>query len=724
MRRILRPRAAVWFHRVLILLALCTGPGAAHAQSSDDQALLIDRLDLKDEADAVTLIVRLNAPVVLLTHAPREEGTELRLSLRLSIPDSVATDADETLQWTPTTDVPLSDVAARRTGEDAVEVAFRFTRVTRFEVFRQRDPRQIAIRFPHEVATPAQTPESTPRPPAVVTPPGAAPPMGAGNALLDDAAASLMAGDQARAVAIYTKVIAAGEEPWRQQALELRGVAHERKGRVAMARADYELYLLDYPQGEGAARVRQRLDALLTARERPRQARREGDPRERAEEMRWEVFGGFSQRYRRDENIVDTEDADGDRETEETVVQSTLFNDLDITAMGRSGRYIVRNRFTGGYAHDFLDGDTSTGVRVSSAYVDARDRERDIATRVGRQSRSKGGVFGRFDGALVDLPLTRVTKGLRFNGVAGLPVDRSGDNPDANRQMVAGSLEYDLPDGAWEGDVYALDQQVDGIVDRRVVGGELRYFVEGRSLFSLFDYDVYYDRVNTAMLLGNLTLPDTTSINLLLDYRMSPRLAATNALQGQTVEVISDLQKLLTTSEIHDQALDLTARSRLATLGFTRPLNEKFQINADATLSNFSSAGTPGAAGATDGTGNEYFYTTRLVGSSLIKEGDLVTFGVRYSEASGSNTVSFLANTRYPVNSAWRVSPAVRVDLRHYDSGDRQVTVAPGMRVSYRMHRKLQFEAEAGGELSNRELTDDTQKTRGWFAGIGYRWDF
>src|SRR3546814_11062073 len=46
--------------------------------------------------------------------------------------------------------------------------------------------------------------------------------------------------------------------------------------------------------------------------------------------------------------------------------------------------------------------------------------------------------------------------------------------------------------------VYAVEQRTEGLVDRRALGNEIRYFSQRLSLFTLFDYDVYFDRVNIA----------------------------------------------------------------------------------------------------------------------------------------------------------------------------------------------------------------------------------
>jgi len=53
-----------------------------------------------------------------------------------------------------------------------------------------------------------------------------------------------------------------------------------------------------------------------------------------------------------------------------------------------------------------------------------------------------------------------------------------------------------------------IEQQVDGILDRRSVGGEARYFDPVKSLLSYVDYDVSYSQLNTFLMLGNWILPN------------------------------------------------------------------------------------------------------------------------------------------------------------------------------------------------------------------------
>jgi outer membrane protein assembly factor BamA len=136
---------------------------------------------------------------------------------------------------------------------------------------------------------------------------------------------------------------------------------------------------------------------------------------------------------------------------------------------------------------------------------------------------------------------------------------------------------------------------------------------------------------------------------------------------------------------------------------------------------------TNGSAGveAMDGTGNEYFYNLQLTGSNLIKAGDIAILGVRYANADTTRTTSLSLNTRYPFSQKLRVNPRLRVDYRNNTTDDTdQFIYRPSLRLTYRAKGRLQLEAEAGGEWSDREIVDGSEKDRSYFAIIGYRMDF
>ena len=76
---------------------------------------------------------------------------------------------------------------------------------------------------------------------------------------------ALAAKDYAHAVGFFTKAVTEGNASAKQEGQELLGLARERAGQLAHAKAEYETYLKLYPKGAGAARVRQRLSGVEAA---------------------------------------------------------------------------------------------------------------------------------------------------------------------------------------------------------------------------------------------------------------------------------------------------------------------------------------------------------------------------------------------------------------------------------------------------------------------------
>jgi hypothetical protein len=114
-----------------------------------------------------------------------------------------------------------------------------------------------------------------------------------------------------------------------------------------------------------------------------------------------------------------------------------------------------------------------------------------------------------------------------------------------------------------------------------------------------------------------------------------------------------------------------------------------------------------------------------LVRSNWLKTGDIHILGTRFSDTSSSSTSTVSLNSRYPVNPKLRINPRFRIDLRdNVSDGSSQTTYKPSLRMTYTLQRRFRVEANMGGEWSNKNLTDDTNKTQSWFVNVGYRMDF
>lgn len=530
---------------------------------------------------------------------------------------------------------------------------------------------------------------------------------------MEEARQAMVRGDYARAIALYTKILEYPDHPYRQDAQEFLGLARERNGQLAHAKAEYETYLRLYPDTEGAARVQQRLTGLLTAAA-PAQERLAAEtPRETP--AVWNIRGGFSQFYRRD---VSTTDAAGTQ-----VYLSELDTDFDALAQMTKDDYQVQGRFTGGYTSSFIDSGIDHPLRITSLYVDAADRDRRTQGRFGRQTQSRGGVLGRFDGLFLSRQLMPT---VRLNLVGGFPVDSSTiDALQTNTRFYGLNADLGTYGNAWDFNAFLIEQDSDGLLDRRAVGGEVRYFKPSHSLLGLVDYDVSYGTLNMLLLLGNWLFPDYTTVNLVYDQRKSPLLTTRNALIGQLDTSLAALAQRYTADQIRQLARDRSADSHSYTLSAAHPLNDRLQIGGDLTLATFASTPASGGVEAMPASGDDWSYSVQLMGSDLIKRGDIVIVGLRRDNNVSSDTWSISLNTRYPVSDDWRINPLLRLDHRHYASdGSSQWSFLPTLRVNYMLKRDFNLEFELGGEWTNHDVTGVSDNTTGYYLGLGYRADF
>ena len=531
--------------------------------------------------------------------------------------------------------------------------------------------------------------------------------------------------DYRAAIRIYDKLRRDGDAAARKEAQELLALARERNGQFAQARAEYERYLELYPEGEDADRVRQRLQGMLTAQLR-QQAPLLAERQERARAADWRVFGSLSQFYRRVDRQVEDEPFD--------VVLSTLPTDLSISALLSAPSYDIRTNFFGGYESDFLD-TSENEATISTLSVFGAQKDWGLSAEFGRQTRSSGGVLGRFDGAVLSYG---VSDTFRVNSVFGFPVLSTSDTSINSDEMFYG-LSFDLGTYAdkWAFVLYAIEQQEDTLLERRAIGGEARYFAVGRSLFVLLDYDIEYAELNTLLALGTLSFENGASVNISFDQRKSPILTATNGLQGLIVNgvqltSISEARAVFTDDELRQFALDRTPTITTLTLGSAVPLSQRLQLTGDVNVTHVTDTDATinpkidgGLVPGTSGTGVDFVYNLQLIGSNLIKSGDITIAGVRYSDLNTSNVYSLNLNTRYPASSKFRINPRFDFIYRSNkrDTGE-TFTLRPNLRLEYRPWRRARLEAEFQYEWLKDIDPAATTITNSLSLNVGYRVDF
>ena len=566
------------------------------------------------------------------------------------------------------------------------------------------------MRLSEASAVPSPQPAA---PPAPGQPPAAGGATDFVDGLMDEARRAMTEGDYSKAILIYTKVLSMPENPRSPEAQELLGLARERSNQLAHAKAEYEEYLRRYPQGEAAERVRQRLAALLTAKAPEREPLEQEVEAETFARPSFQNFGSLYASYRHESLVIQE-----DPQAKDQLADSSLFTDVFVDSRLMGERYSARAQLSGGYFYDFL-GSGATGVHLASAYVEGNAIPYGLTASLGRRSQSTGGVLGRFDGA-------RVAKqfGERWEAsvVSGFPVDTTTqDQIDTDRYFVGGSLAGRHFFDHFDAEIFAIHQMVGSSIDRSAIGGELRYFQDGRSLFAFVDYDWYFNSLNIAQLSGTAQVTPRSFLHLLVDYRNAPIVATSNALQGQTVDSVGNLDQLFTNSQIHALASDRTATSLFLNLGGSHNLREDLQIAADVSTSRLTGTKESGGVPAFDGTGFEYTYSTQLIANSAFRGGDVEIVGLRYFDGSAFDAASVTVSSRQPMSEMLWIEPRCLTEYRFRKNGfSDELLVRPGLRFDFRRW-KLDLDLEGGAEYLYR-LTDNDEL--GWFALVGVRLDY
>jgi len=534
--------------------------------------------------------------------------------------------------------------------------------------------------------------------------------------LMADARRAMVAGDVSKAVQIYTKVLRVPNHDRHAEAHEFLGLAREKKGQTAHAKAEYQRYLLLYPDGDGAIRVSQRLAALLASGRNPAPSAGviQASPAKSTEKQDsdWRVQTFFSQYYRRDANQLNEE--------EEVIIQSALYSDVNLDVRRRGERFYFSSRLSAGYRSDFLDEDEGSGnqSRVSYAYADLADTETGLRGRIGRQSKNTSGVLGRFDGLNVSY---RASERVLVNAVFGQPVNSAADGLDSERTFYGTSIDYGPIFEDLELGLFFIQQEIEGIEDRQAVGTEFRYFGENKSLWGLIDYDTSYDEISSAFLQGSWRITPRLNVSGSYDRRHTPYLSTGSALIGQPVQSFAELLILMTEDEIRSLSIDRTPLANSYTLGVSYSLSPKLQISADANQATVEASPESGGVAAMPEASYRYFSTT-LIASSVFKEGDVSMISLRYSDSDWTEVLSLTLDSRFPIGRRWRINPRLRIDQRHImsDASD-EWQYTPGLRLQYRHNRKFRIEFEAGKRFSQRELENTDLDRESYFINLGYQ---
>jgi hypothetical protein len=688
----------------------------------------LEDINLQTVSDRVIATIRLSGPVSNVRYFPAKKGTTLEILLD-KLPDGSANDEwlDNEVRKSPPSNLIPSFTVRTNLKNIQPKLIVEFRREAEYTVSMGRDGRSILVAIKIDKILPS-TEADLPYLPEVKPLPATATDINKhASALMLQGRNALAASDNFAAIDAFNKLLLLPPNDYTQDGQEWVGVARERAGLQDKAKVEYELYLKLYPSGEDFARVKNRLLRLGTKPPTPSVTAERPAPKKPASQTI--TYGSLAMHYYQGASKIDTVDTVSQfgnplsRSTFSALDQSALLTSVVATGRFISEEYDNRIVFNDTAYSNFLPGQTSKN-RLGSAYFEVKNRLSDYSARIGRQSSTGSGVMGRFDGATVGFG---AASSLRVNAVAGQLTDFTvGSKPvfyGASMDMGPVTL-------------YAINQTIDGVLDRRAVGTEIRYFQPTKTAFAVLDYDTSYSTLNTAMFQGTYSTSPERTYNLLLDHRRSPYMSTRNALNGATTTSVTELLQKMTEDELRALAAARTGASNMAMLGVTQQVSQKWQTGGDVRVSSYEGLpasgianpdGTPTLTGLypeTPGTGNEWAISPQLIGSNLFSSRDVTVLSFSYISSPFYKGQSFYVYSRANFTDKWSLDASLQLYRQNYESGMLMTRIMPMLRTAYQIRQALSFDAEVGIEMSHTETATQTSDGQRQFFSLGFRWDF
>jgi hypothetical protein len=318
---------------------------------------------------------------------------------------------------------------------------------------------------------------------------------------------------------------------------------------------------------------------------------------------------------------------------------------------------------------------------------------------------------------------------VRLNFVAGIPVLSSGGiNVNVEQQVIGMSADFDNVLKRLDISTFIVQQTRSGILDRRAVGSEIRYIADKSSYFGILDYDISFNKLNTIQFVGNWLFGRNKSVNFVYDRRASPIITTSNALIGQGLTKLSELQALISDEQIKELAIARTTTYESISMSGNMPLSNRYSLSADLNVSKSGAtqATTVGnqAVAATDAVGPDFFYGVTLIGSNMFSSRDTNIISLRQSSGN-SNSTSVDMRSQFNLTKKWRMRPRVRYDIRSRSTNNTKTNrLTASTRFDYRHTRELQFQMELAADFTNTSDNGLNTKDTDYAIDLSYIYDF
>lgn len=691
----------------------------------------LEDINFTTDSDKVVATIKLSSPVENVRYTPARKGRTLSI-LFDRLPSGPVIDEwqdNEVLKSPPSNLIPSFTVKTNLK-DIQPKLVIDFSRDAEYTVQMGRDGRSIVVNIKIDKPLPKSDGAFPFLPEVKPLAHKASEVEQNAFALMQEARDALASRSNFAALEAFNKLLMLPPNSYSQSGQEWVGVARERAGQPDKAKVEYELYLKLYPTGTETNRVRERLASINAQKFKQEKSVATGQKALAEQPSQRILYGGISMNYYHGASKIDTTDVSTFFSTApisstfSAVDQSSLITSVDMTERFINGRFDNRVVFRDTGYSNFLEGQTSKN-RVNAAYFEMKDKVADYSVRLGRQSGTGAGVLGRFDGVSAGVG---VVSKFRLNAVAGKLTDYIlGENP----------VFYGASADMGPVTVYAINQMVEGLLDRKAVGTEMRYYDTGKSAFGMVDYDTSYSTVNIAMFQGTVNATPERTYNLLLDHRRAPYISTRNALMGSATAYLTDLLQLMTEDELRALAAARTGTSNMGQLGFTQQISQKWQIGSDIHVSTYDglpasgltdpATGLPTITGVvpeTQGTGNDVGLSGQMVGNNLYSSRDTTVLSLTLSSSPVYKGQVFYVYNRSNFTDKWSFDTSLQIYRLNYDSGILMTRIMPMLRTAYQIRQSFSLNMDAGLEKSHTESATQISDGMRQFYSLGFRWDF
>lgn len=651
---------------------------------------VINDVRVSQEAEDLIVQIQLTFPMRYVSSLPTDGGDEIFIRL---VPVSSATVADCVRSNRESKKVPYRDIRVQYVGSNAggPYLLLSVQDASRFKVRQGKDYRSVEVILQNGTARHDPT--------------------NFYDLSLEEAQAVLLMasekekkGELGRAIQLYTKLTERASDPGiREEAQERLADSRFNNKQYAHAKAEYKRYLQLYPQGKNREEVQRKLSVIMDGRE------DSGiDAPGSGEIWHKQFYGEISQFLEQEGYKFEEENFEHDI--------SLITTDVNLRYETGNSDYLFTGVIDSGYEFTLINDGEDRG-RVSSLYLQGEFQESSGRARVGRSYSNKGGVYGRYDGGELAIPLGPAYS---INFISGFPVTSSYDETDTDTVFYGVNLDYGPWGDKWEFNTFYLYQEADGVKDREGVGGEVRYIDQVKTFLLLADYDVHHSEVGLALLTANFNIDNDTTITLSGEYRQSPFLTTSNALIGQDAYDLDELLLQYDEEEIRQFAKDRSVDSTSAHLGLYHIINDSFHVGFDCSWSKLGDSETSGGVEGFQGTDDEFYYLLQVTGLGLLLPDDIWTAKFHYSDTTYYDSYSPQLYSRFRIRDKVLFAPGVAFKYQDYKDEDLEnVEVGPDVQIEYKLTSRVTLQFEGGYYWLFKDGDTDEESDE-YFFYLGY----